>query len=307
MQLTSVMYHYVRPIRGSKFPNIKGLELSGFLSQLDYLQSEYNIVSPEHFLSHLTDGTPLPPRPCLLTFDDGYRDHFDFVLPELLKRGLTAFFFPPACAIRDNQLLDVNAIHFILAAKDDPKALLQDLKQQWAQEGMTEARWEALWSSMDLTDRFDVAEVIFFKRVLQRELSQPVRSRITQRLFEKYVKTSQQEFCKELYMTQADLRELMAHGMYVGNHTYNHIWLNSLSKTDQMQELVSSQKFLATLGAPQENWIMCYPYGGYNAETLEILRSLGCIAGFTVKVGTTNLASDDPLQINRFDTNDFPK
>ena len=39
------MYHYVRPIVGSKFPGIKGLELEGFKRQLDYLTKNFTFVS----------------------------------------------------------------------------------------------------------------------------------------------------------------------------------------------------------------------------------------------------------------------
>jgi len=42
--LTIVMYHYVRDIKRSKYPRIKGLEISGFVRQLDYLIDNYNIV-----------------------------------------------------------------------------------------------------------------------------------------------------------------------------------------------------------------------------------------------------------------------
>ena len=31
-----VMYHYVRPIKGSNHPNIKGLELENFKKQINY-------------------------------------------------------------------------------------------------------------------------------------------------------------------------------------------------------------------------------------------------------------------------------
>ena len=43
--LTIVMYHYVRPIVNSKYPGIKGLELEGFVRQLDYLQENFRIIS----------------------------------------------------------------------------------------------------------------------------------------------------------------------------------------------------------------------------------------------------------------------
>ena len=46
MSLTIIMYHYVREIKGSQFPKIKGLEFEGFKRQLDYLEKHYNLIKP---------------------------------------------------------------------------------------------------------------------------------------------------------------------------------------------------------------------------------------------------------------------
>lgn len=43
--LTVVVYHYVRPLSDSAFPEIKGLELSAFEEQLDYIERNYQVVS----------------------------------------------------------------------------------------------------------------------------------------------------------------------------------------------------------------------------------------------------------------------
>ena len=64
-----------------------------------------------------------------ITFDDGYKDHIDYVLPELKKRGLQGSFFPPAIPIIKGSLLDVNAIHFILDGMPDEKILISSLKE----------------------------------------------------------------------------------------------------------------------------------------------------------------------------------
>ncbi len=58
----------------------------------------------------------LPPHAALLTFDDAYVDHFRNVLPNLQKEGLTGYIFIPARAVLEHQALEVNKIHFILAA-----------------------------------------------------------------------------------------------------------------------------------------------------------------------------------------------
>ena len=74
--LTIIMYHYVRKIINSKYPGIKGLEISSFKKQLDFLEKNFNIIKP----IDLIQNKSLPDNSCLLTFDDGFKDHIDFVL-----------------------------------------------------------------------------------------------------------------------------------------------------------------------------------------------------------------------------------
>ena len=57
--------------------------------------------------------------------------------------------------------------------------------------------------------------------------------------------------------------------MYVGSHGCEHVWLNQESKSKQEKEIRLSLDFLKKVGAPTKNWIMCYPFGGYNKETGE--------------------------------------
>ena len=92
--LTVVMYHYVREIKESLYPGIKGLEFEKFKTQLDHLQSKYQIIQAEDVISSCLNGSPIPENSCLLTFDDGYKDHIKFVLPELSQEKFKALFFP---------------------------------------------------------------------------------------------------------------------------------------------------------------------------------------------------------------------
>ena len=54
----------------------------------------YTTVSGGALVDHLQFGSPLPDRPVLLTFDDGSAGHFSVALPELVRAGLVATFFP---------------------------------------------------------------------------------------------------------------------------------------------------------------------------------------------------------------------
>ena len=81
MKLSIVMYHYVRDLKNSRYPNIKGLDVKLFREQLKYIQNHYKVIRMEDLISAFENNTKLPKNSILLTFDDGYKDHFDFVFP----------------------------------------------------------------------------------------------------------------------------------------------------------------------------------------------------------------------------------
>ena len=307
MKLSIIMYHYVRKIRDSAFPNIKGLEVDRFRRQLDYFIKEFHIITTNDLIESIKYGAELPENACWLTFDDGYKDHINFVLPELKLRNIQGSFFPPARPIINKELLDVHAIHFILDRCTNNSILLSELKKQCLQHGITESHWEELWDANAIAARYDNNEVIFFKRMLQRELPFEIRHTITSELFYQYVGITEKEFSEELYMSSDELKILLSEGMYVGSHTFSHYWLDSMSRNEQAIEIDKSLKFLADIGALTSDWVMCYPYGAYNEDTLSLLKERDCVIGITSKVGISDLTVDDPLQLRRFDTNDFPQ
>lgn len=52
---------------------------------------------------------------------------------------------------------------------------------------------------------------------------------------------------------------------------------------------------------------MCFPYGVYNSDTLEILKKKNFKAAFTTEVGIADLDRHTRFTLPRLDTNDFPK
>ena len=308
MKLTIIMYHYVREIIGSKFPNIKGLEFANFKNQLDYLQNKYSIIKAEDLIEYaINKKTSLPKNPCYLTFDDGYKDHIEYVLPELKKRKIQGSFFPASKPIINHDLLNTNAIQFILASCEDLEKLIKELNTKCIEYGVSEDEINKLWLSIDDRDRFDNRSVTYVKRMLQRELPEEIRSKVTDMLFEKYVGVSQKDFSIDLYLSKEEVSQLVSEGMYVGSHSHSHYWMNEESLESQKKEIELSLVFLDKIGAPTKDWIMCYPNGAYNDDTLSILRKKKCVVGLTCNVGHGLLKRHKLLELSRFDTNDFPQ
>jgi len=306
-KLTIVMYHYVRPIKASKFPGIKGLELDGFKRQLDYLRENFNILSTEQVINTIKNSSQFPKDACWLTFDDGYKDHFNYVLPELLKRDLHGAFFPPRVAIEEEIILNVNLIHHILSCTDDVGYLVSNLNAHCLREGMSESDILSYYNKYAFPNRFDNAETIYLKRMLQHVLPEQMRSLIAEKMFKEFVGLSVTEFSSELYMSVNEVRELVNNGMYVGSHGSMHYWFDKISPEEQKKDIQQSLKFLDNVGAPTTDWVMCYPYGAYNDITISLLESFDAILGITTEARVANLTSDNPFKLPRLDTNDFPQ
>lgn len=301
------MYHYVRPIASSRHPRIKGLELADFEGQLDYLQKYYTIVHPSDVLASLNGLKTLPERAALLTFDDGYRDHYLHVYPALNARGLSGVFFPPTAAIRDRELLDVNRVHFILASADvgllvgELESALLEASGEFDLSTLVEYR--ATWK---VANRFDSADVIYFKRMLQHALPEALRSRIARELFASHVSCDERAFADDLYVSGKELCEMAEAGMEVGSHGHRHYWLARLDAATQAKDIDDSLEFLNTLGLHKPDFWFCYPYGSYNIETLQVLRERGCAAAVTVTADIADCVPLKALELPRLDTNDLP-
>jgi len=93
--LTIVMYHDVRDLARSRFPRVKGLDLARLRGQVDYLLRHHTVVTMEQAIAAAHGGEPLPADAALLTFDDGYADHFQSVFPVLDDHGIQGSFSPP--------------------------------------------------------------------------------------------------------------------------------------------------------------------------------------------------------------------
>ncbi len=61
---------------------------------MQYLaEAGYHTITLTDLYLHLTEGRPLPEKPVILTFGDGYRDAYTVVFPLLQKYGFVGTFF----------------------------------------------------------------------------------------------------------------------------------------------------------------------------------------------------------------------
>lgn len=315
-EVTIVMYHYVRDLKNSRYPNIKGLDIKKFKKQIKFFKENYNFVRIEDLIEYYKNSKEkeLPEKAILLTFDDGYKDHYTYVLPVLLENKIQGSFYIPTKCFQDKKVLDVNKIHFILeSCIDEEEKILKEMEEYLKKnkDSRISLSYDDYFKEYAVDSRFDKKEVIFIKRMLQVVLPEDYRKKLLDILFKKYVCTigdkiiSERAFWEELYLTPEQIRMMEKLGMHIGFHSHDHVWLNSLSKEEQEFQIKSSIDYFKEIGVKTEKMTLSYPYGGYNEESVELIKKYEIPLAFTTKVAIADLNKDENYALPRLDTNDF--
>ena len=239
-EIKLVMYHYVRDLKNSAYPHIKGLDQSVFEKQMAYMKEHYTFLSMEDLVEAVVTKNDrlLPEHGVLLTFDDGYVDHYEVVYKVLRKYGAKGAFFPNAMAVKDHKLLTVNRIHFILAAAEaGEKVTIQKLVEEcrrqvemYRREGIDLPEFEKLYQKLAVPNRWDPGEVIFVKRLLQNALPERIRTDIAKELFARYIGEEEESLAKSLYMYRQQREEMKDLGMCYGIDGYDNFWIGKVEE-----------------------------------------------------------------------------
>ena len=315
-EVTVVMYHYVRDLKNSRYPNIKGLDIEKFKKQIKFFKENYNFVKIQDLIEYYKNPKEkeLPDKAILLTFDDGYKDHYTYVLPILLENNIQGSFYIPTKCFQDKKVLDVNKIHFILeSCIGEEEKILKEIEDylEKNKDSRISLLYNDYFKEYAIDSRFDKKEVIFIKRMLQVVLPEDYRKKLVDILFKKYVCTigdkiiSERAFWEELYLTPEQIRMMEKLGMHIGFHSHDHVWLSSLSKEEQEFQIKSSINYFKEIGIKTEKMTLSYPYGGYNEESVELIKKYEIPLAFTTKVAIADLNKDENYALPRLDTNDF--
>jgi peptidoglycan/xylan/chitin deacetylase (PgdA/CDA1 family) len=301
-----VMYHYVRDLPNTRFPKIKGMLTDKFRGQLALLEDRYQMATLESALEFIKGSFKPSRNLCLLTFDDGLKEHYSEITPLLMDRRIQGLFFIITSCMDGTHVAAVHMNHFLMAAlsfKEYRNAFLRrlaDIDPNWNNSTDVDA------NLAQGVYRWDAPEVASFKYLFSFVLDFTVRDRVLKDLFEEKI-DDVESFAQQLYFSADQAREMQAGGMVMGGHSHQHKPLSSLSDKELEADLTICHKSLNENLRDQSLWPFCYPYGNrdsFNSGALRWLKNVGFACSFSTEAGS-NAPGSDIFAIRRFDCNDI--
>lgn len=300
-----VMYHYVWPDAASVPAGIRPLLASEFERQIDWLEQRYRILPADRFLDAIREGRTGKP-PCLLTFDDGTRDHAEVATPILARRGLSGLFFVLTWPTELNRMPLTHAVHWLLG---------QDEQRVW--EGLRQAAIEELGGEDALGDSARAAEIYHYetptrariKYAANMALPPDVAERVVARAIAAAGKSPEQ-LAEEWFATSRQIVQMRDAGMTIGLHGCSHRSLQALGAAGIRAEIAHASDYFASLLGERSTWFAC-PFGGAGASADAVAAMHAAMRDAGIRGSVTTAKSVvppgcDPWGLPRFDTIDLP-
>jgi peptidoglycan/xylan/chitin deacetylase (PgdA/CDA1 family) len=296
------MYHYIRP-SAEDLPYFPYLRLANFERQLDDFERVYGFVTRDAFV-HWVEGGPAP-NGVLLTFDDGLRDHAEFVLPSLRARGLFGLFYVPSGPATTGSILDVHKVHLVVG-KLGGKAILDWLEANASH--LLAAQNDSGAESYYASQTADKATK-FVKYLFNWTIEGAEKGAALDALLDLAFRGRPPRW-QDVYLDEQAMRDLSDAGMGVGPHGHTHEVTSRLSPEQQRDEINISCAFVERVGGSRL-WGYCYPFGSqssFSRDTERTVSQAGCPLAFAVEPNdiVTPLARASRYALPRHNCNAFP-
>jgi peptidoglycan/xylan/chitin deacetylase (PgdA/CDA1 family) len=261
-----------------------------FEEQLATISRYFRFIGANELCDYVR-GAPLPPNPIAITFDDGYRDNHDVVLPILKRYNARATFFITTDYLTRRRMFWWDKLAYLVKRAEVPALELSYPERvRLPLDPLGEDRARALKHILSTPKQVRDLD-------LDRYIDDVARAAgVTLGIDE------EKRLADEMLMTWDQVRSLRAAGMDIGSHTRSHRVLQTLPVHRLADELEGSRHDLQRELGEQPN-VIAYPVGRSIAQEPEIvasLRAAGYLVGLSNASGTNRLSGrPDPFDLKR--------
>ena len=258
-----------------------------FDRQMCFLKKHFRLLDTEEFVSSFENNSPFQNASCLITFDDGWKDNYDYALPILQKYDIHALIFPAIDYIGTGKLFWQEEMgHGFHQALKNYNTLSETLEDY------------GLKKLVDLPDE----ELLDSIRDHVRGLKSLPYDQIQKIMHTLSISGVIDHGDVDVYLDWELVREMHNSVISFGSHACSHRILTRLDDDEINEELARSRKELEqAVGHPITT--IAYPNGNYDERLGELARSHGYKLGFGTEFGSVS-HTDEPMNLRRININD---
>ena len=279
--LTVVLFHRVLPTNDIRWQQAdKEWSVSDvfFRDCLNFFKKHYSLVSLNDIQECVDQDLPLPQRPLLISFDDGWRDNLEYALPMLQEFNIRPVLFVTTDAIGQNILSWQEALYSawrINALTTDIVNQLYSLLNQSPQSISSEDNIRKLIN--DLQHAGD--EVRLVLKAIAKDI----------------------DLSGQRQMLNIEELKALSEGFDLGTHGIRHEPLTQ--SPDPLAELKLARQQLADMTALPLPLSMSFPHGRSNEELIQQAKDAGYRQIFTGVECHNSLSKDTHTVFGRFNIN----
>ena len=267
-------------------PELISASVEEFHWQMSYIREHYSPVTFRHVLNHLNGTSSLPPRPIIVTFDDGFDDNYVHAFPVLQALHVPATIFLSTGYIGQTQTYWFEWLFFLC---NQAAAIKMPVRI-----GSAEFRL----SDNIAQRRVEIEKILSHaKRLPDTEL----RSELEKLKRELGLELPAAGFPQSRPLSWDQVREMAACGIEFGSHTVTHPILANLTQNRLNDELRESKVNLERqIKCPVD--VIAYPVGGkfaFNSEVVGAVRNAGYKIATSYIPGINCLKSLDLFSLRR--------
>jgi peptidoglycan/xylan/chitin deacetylase (PgdA/CDA1 family) len=260
-----------------------------FDRQMAYVAKWFDVVGIDDLIAFRRGG-PLAKNPVMITFDDGYLDNHDVVLPILKKHGVKAAFFIATHYVEERRLFWWDKINWIMkrSAKIEIE-LTYPAREPLALGPDARARKNAIRRVLRIVKDHHALDLGRFVEELSAACGVSMS------------REEERALADRMLMTWDHVKTLRAAGMDVQSHTSTHRVLQTLGDDELSEELTLSKEMLqAVLREPVR--AISYPVGKalrFTPGIRNAVRKAGYELGFSNATGVNHRWDFDPFDAKR--------
>lgn len=239
-----------------------------FEQQIAYAARHYRMVSLDEILEACEANRPLPPRACLVTFDDGWRDNYTVAYPILRRMKVPAAVFVTTDYIGTRRTFWFTPLMHCLLRQEgrglrpgDGKALDWPADLAGELDRLVSLRPLRPWHLNPLVE-------------LMKRYPEPMIDQMVAALAGLLDGAGSAEREEWHFLSWDELREMQRGGISIGSHTCTHKILTQIADADAAEELRRSRERLEVeLGQPVVS--IAFPNGDYSATHMRLSGEIG--------------------------------